>query len=413
MDKNIIKDRFDTFIRLTLYILIFMLPFGKAWAEICFFIGFILLVFKRVYIRDFKIPSTILNKPIAAFIVAAIFSVAASVYLKISFQAFFTKFLEGIIFFFMVTEVINKKNHIYVIVVLMLIASGGICIDALAQRYLTGGLDIIYQRPMSRESITATFNHPNDLAGYLLIPFFLLISQVADKIKKLIKKENFKHNALMLFLLSILVSIIIPTILLTKSRGAFLGIIIGLVFLIFLLNKKVFLILSVAGVVIFGVLASLISSHNLDRLRLAPATLQEMAINRSKIYMDVIDMVEDKPFFGHGINTFMRHFPKYKKRTVWTGATYAHNCYLQMSAEMGIVGLLCFLWIVFKLFYSAIVFIVKDGRGPPLLLIGLVSGLLAFLAHSFLDTNLYSLQLNTLFWYTVGITVFEYRRVKN
>ena len=413
MDKNIIKDRFDTFIRLTLYILIFMLPFGKAWAEICFFIGFILLVFKRVYIRDFKIPSTILNKPIAAFIVAAIFSVAASVYFKVSLYAFFTKFLEGIIFFFMITEVINKKKHIYAIAVLMLIASGGICIDALAQRYLTGGLDIIYQRPMSRESITATFNHPNDLAGYLLIPFFLLISQVADKIKKLIKKENFKHNALMLFLLSILVSIIIPTILLTKSRGAFLGIILGLVLLVFLLNKKVFLILFVAGAAIFAVLASLISNQNLDKLRLAPVTLQEMAINRSKIYMDVIDMVKEKPLFGHGINTFMRHFPKYKKRTVWTGATYAHNCYLQMSAEMGIVGLLCFLWIVFKLFYSAIVFIVKDGRGPPLLLIGLVSGLLAFLAHSFLDTNLYSLQLNTLFWYTVGITVFEYRRVKN
>jgi len=60
------------------------------------------------------------------------------------------------------------------------------------------------------------------------------------------------------------------------------------------------------------------------------------------------------------------------------------------------------LWIVLELFKSGIRAL-KRYKDP--LLLGLLAGLLAFLTHSFFDTNLYALQMVVLFWYMMGLAV--------
>jgi hypothetical protein len=42
---------------------------------------------------------------------------------------------------------------------------------------------------------------------------------------------------------------------------------------------------------------------------------------------------------------------------------------------------------------------------------GLLAGCVGFLAHSFLDTQLYSLQLSALFWILLGMTAADTRNV--
>jgi hypothetical protein len=44
-------------------------------------------------------------------------------------------------------------------------------------------------------------------------------------------------------------------------------------------------------------------------------------------------------------------------------------------------------------------------------LLGLLAGVIGCLAHSFFDTNLYSLRLAVLFWVWVGLIVARLRRV--
>jgi len=83
-----------------------------------------------------------------------------------------------------------------------------------------------------------------------------------------------------------------------------------------------------------------------------------------------------------------------------------------MAAEMGILGLLAFLWILVRFFY---IFIVRPRSQQPqeaFILVGLAVSLLAFLAHSFVDTHLYSLQLSVLFWYMLGLAVSAYGQLK-
>lgn len=111
------------------------------------------------------------------------------------------------------------------------------------------------------------------------------------------------------------------------------------------------------------------------------------------------------PVIGNGLNTFYRHYAnvredeyKYKK------GSYAHNCYLQMAAETGIVGLTSFLVLLGVFFITSIKRISQLGNNfYAALTTGLLAGIFAFLVHSSTDTNLYSLNLAALFWFSLGL----------
>jgi O-antigen ligase len=80
--------------------------------------------------------------------------------------------------------------------------------------------------------------------------------------------------------------------------------------------------------------------------------------------------------------------------------SYAHNCYLQIWAETGIFSLFSFLIFAGSLFWFGIKsFLAKKDY----LLIGLLAGISAYLAHAFFDTALYSLPLAFLFWILAGL----------
>jgi hypothetical protein len=68
-----------------------------------------------------------------------------------------------------------------------------------------------------------------------------------------------------------------------------------------------------------------------------------------------------------------------------------------MTAEMGIVGLAAFIWMIIRLFKTSLrnIRIIKD-RFYSNVLIGLLAVMLAFLVHSFFDENFYALQLANL-----------------
>ena len=120
---------------------------------------------------------------------------------------------------------------------------------------------------------------------------------------------------------------------------------------------------------------------------------------RLYVWQGAIKMIQDRPIFGHGVGSFMDIYGRYQG--MGTGA-YAHNCFLQMAAEIGIVGLVCFIWILVRFFRLG--FRTLKERKDSLLL-GLLAGIFAFLVHSFFDTNLYSLQLAVLFWFMLGLAV--------
>ena len=126
--------------------------------------------------------------------------------------------------------------------------------------------------------------------------------------------------------------------------------------------------------------------------------------DRSAMWQSALNMIRDRPVFGHGVNTFMANYLTY-----WVGGErqprYAHNCYLQMAAETGVVGLAAFGWLLWAIFARLFGTIRRVQSEEGFILLGLVVGLLAFAVHAAVDTDFYSLRQAALFWTLAGLAV--------
>jgi O-antigen ligase len=120
---------------------------------------------------------------------------------------------------------------------------------------------------------------------------------------------------------------------------------------------------------------------------------------RTILWETSLKIAKENPLLGKGVNTFSKYFIEYKPLD-YPDLRYAHNSYLQMWSEIGIVGLLLFLSIPFLILTKALKGIkLKASQGAPgLILLGLIAGYIGFLVHTIFDNNLFSLMLTTLFW---------------
>jgi O-antigen ligase len=120
---------------------------------------------------------------------------------------------------------------------------------------------------------------------------------------------------------------------------------------------------------------------------------------RIQLWKGTWNMIKEHPVLGFGINTYSKYFPLYKPPD-YPDIRYAHNSYLQMWSEIGLVGLGVFLCLIFAVLKNALCKIrEKINKGfLGLVFLGLLAGYIAFLVQSAFDTNLYSLVLFTLFW---------------
>lgn len=218
------SQRFDSTIRFFLYILIFWLPYSPAAVEVCVIMGFLLWCVKRAFvIHSFKLPETPLKQPIAIFLFACLLSVMGSPFLSQSIHNFFTKTMEWFIIYFLVLEVFTRKRHIYIFLWVLLFTAFATAIDSIFQFYCTFK-DIFLGRtiePWSRA--TAAFKAPNALGSFLtfVVPITLVM-----QLKK--PSRRWERGILFLSFVSATWALII-----TFSRGAWLGVAVGTLFLLF------------------------------------------------------------------------------------------------------------------------------------------------------------------------------------
>ena len=389
IDKNRLNLLCERIIEYSLYTLIFFLPASKAIVEICVTVAFIAWIIKNTNNNSFSLPKTDLNIPLLFFIVMSILSVTVTTQRPdISARTFFRKTMEYVIILFMMAEVITTKKRLTNILIVMLASSFIVGLDGIYQNIMK--VDFLRRFPLYAGKVTASFQFSNNLAGYLITILPIPISLV------IYKATNKKTRLSLILLLALLVI----CLLLTRTRGAWLGFIVGLFFVCAFNGKKAIFV-----AILFLIILSIFSPTAIkDQIKSFTSLGTDVSTDdRIIIWSTAWQMFKNKPFFGHGLGTFMSVFGRYKPYD-YNEIVYAHNCYLQMAAETGIFGLLIFLWFVFKFFKSAILKLLKSkDKFSKATLIGIAGGILAYLVHSFVDTNLYSLPLAVLFWAMAGL----------
>lgn len=366
-------------------VLAFFLPISTAAVESSF--GFILFFFivriilKRPTREEIKkFFGNRINFCLLIFYIAIAFSmfISGPLWAK-SLRAWITKWGEGIALFYFAQVFLNKKQ-IKIILLVMIASAFLLSIDGIYQR--VAGLDLIRGRSLvttthGNLAVSAAFQHYNDFAAFLGVMIFIAIGFLVY-VKRFWQK----------LLLSVVFLLISANIILTFSRGAWVSLLIVCLFLaMFIKNKKSKLLFLLFLVSFVGVILSFPSLKE----RFFLIVKDGGDADRFKVWRVALTMFSESPLFGKGLGLFMSHFSKYTHLSI----QYAHNCYLQILAETGLLGFVFFIWFLGEIVSRGYK---KLRKKPDSLLFGLFFGLVVFLIHSFFDTQLFSVRLSLLFW---------------
>jgi O-antigen ligase/Tfp pilus assembly protein PilF len=132
----------------------------------------------------------------------------------------------------------------------------------------------------------------------------------------------------------------------------------------------------------------------------------DIAEERLVVWNDSINIIKDFPVTGTGFGTFVAIYPKYSTRTGDGVVDHAHNDYIELLADGGIIAALLFAWFLITVFFRSFrVFLKRREPHSIYIFIGSITGLISILIHSFTDFNLHIGANGLYFFFLIGLTV--------
>lgn len=195
--------------------------------------------------------------------------------------------------------------------------------------------------------------------------------------------------------------LILAVLFLTKSRGGWFGFATMLgVFSLF--NRKVltvFLIIILVAGCIF-----IISSPLKDRL--ISSFSYEQNISRVFIWKATVQMIKENPLLGVGTGNYFTVYPEYRlPGAPEKEVAYAHNLFLEVTAEFGFIGLILFCLMLLGVTYMGFRLALT---GNPFYQ-GMFAGFIGVLIHQQVDIPIWSIDIGGIFWMLVGLMIGMYR----
>ncbi len=141
--------------------------------------------------------------------------------------------------------------------------------------------------------------------------------------------------------------LMLGALVLTYTRGAWLGFLAGIAALIALVSRRRSLAL-IGGAVLLLFALLMVASATSTPQRWDPRRLADPATIRERLYMwqAGIAMLETNPITGIGVGQVKTLYPRYVlPQAVKRSTSHLHNSPLQVLVERGLLGLGCWLWL--------------------------------------------------------------------
>jgi len=331
-------------------------------------------------------------------------------------------FLAGPLLYFIIVNNIHNEKQISRIISAILIMGGLFGIYGILQY---NGIDFAFWiGNYGRGKVFGLFGNAGYFAGYLMFPLpiaMALFFVCKNKVKKI--------------LLLIGVFAMGGALLATLTRGSYLALGISSIFMFLLFlssrgnffikeNKKIFIVILIAILVTtflfvipnpFNKQGTVISKIK-NRISTTQLSKDSSLKRREAIWGFSTLMIKDHLLLGSGLGTFKYNTLKYQAKFFDQGqnralypygvADKAHNEYLQLGAELGIIGLGIFLWLIISYFnYGVKKLKGIENKYKQGIIIGLMVSIVAFLVDGLFWFPL-RLPTNTaMFWLILGLTI--------
>ncbi len=394
----------------------FLLP-KEIYAESILLILFAIYLIKVVRDGKFNLVPSDLWYPLAAFTAITFISLINS----ISFYLSLLDLAEFLSYFFILFLTLNfirthtQKNRIFwALVAVCLISST----YAVCQFY---DLEFkFWARQGGRGNIFSTFGNPNRYSSFVgavlpaMVGYFLFLRGVRK------------------YILAFAIPLAYTGVMMTFTRGSLLGVgVSGFIMFVLLIRffklsffknyLKSFLYLVAVFVVITAIFSTKnpinISQRTITERAASAVAGQEVSVRqRLMIWQISLLMTKDHPIIGQGIGTYKYHYLWYQGKffenpanqdrlnlAVW--AREAHNEYVQILAEFGILGFIFWLWLFFTFFRGRYKSFKKERNQAHLLLtrLGLTMGALVILVHATVSFPLHIVPNGILLFLLMGL----------
>jgi putative inorganic carbon (HCO3(-)) transporter len=122
--------------------------------------------------------------------------------------------------------------------------------------------------------------------------------------------------------------------------------------------------------------------------------------------MSVLNMIKAKPILGigPGNKAFNLIYPLYQRSGYSALGTYSVP--LEIVVETGIIGLVCYGWLIFTVLSQAWIALNRlrrDREATGLWIIAAIAALVGMLVHGLVDTVWYRPQVQLLWWLAIAI----------
>ncbi len=202
-------------------------------------------------------------------------------------------------------------------------------------------------KQLVRGTTFITEDDPNKFAALFFLPISFSVSMV------MVRGQILINRIIWVFISSILILSIISTF----SRSGWVSIIFALLILTLLFKQyKIILVLIVGmfSVMIFIPMVQIVFINVVQRFVDIFAGSSDVSANiRILLAKGAIEMFFDSYMIGVGFMGFPAVLPKYVSTQKTFGITEPHNILYTVLAELGLVAFLLFLWIIWKVFYTA------------------------------------------------------------
>lgn len=234
------------------------------------------------------------------------------------------------------------------------------------------------------DRVFSTFIYPNTLAGYLLlcIPFVIGMLQKSGR--------GFSK-----FILILIIMCMLYALALTFYKGGivFVGVVSVFIFtFLFIKNKRILLAISILTILLL--LLILFSGYTASFFN----EIRDTLIRRWRLWIAGVEMIKNSPIFGVGLGNFNVLYPAYKI-DIAEEVYYAHNLYLQLFAEQGIIGIISFIlllaFIINRLFKKSTIF---SGKKQDKISMWIFIGIVMFFVHNIFDFD----------WNVPGLTIIAF-----
>ena len=269
------------------------------------------------------------------------------------------------------------------------------------------------ESPLAKTTrVYSYLGNPNLLAGYLLCA-------VALSFTAMFAWRGWGPKALALTMFVVNTACLI----LTFSRGGWIGLLVSIFTLLVLLLywwsarlpgfwRTLSLPLLLGSLALMLVLALVFVEPVRDRIFSIFAGRGDSSNNfRINVWAAVIQMIHDRPILGigPGNTAFNKIYPLYQRPRY--SALSAYSILLEVAVETGFIGLACFIWLLLVTFNQGVIQLRRlrsCSSREGFWLIGATATLLGILAHGAVDTVWYRPEVNTLWWFMIALIASYY-----